>query len=278
MNLNIDGVPEDEEYSPGGRVAMNEDDDNNNDIEDKDEAPVNGEDDLVAISLSILPANLNTGEMELKVVNATSVRIWRYPDKRELIIPTGDPLNWSKRWPVQEMPPVLYVEGTSSTLTSSVVLQLSYLVDQQACIDGDLVTFTVVRVKITYPRDTNLNGKIDDPDNEFSYNSEDPAVLQIFLCSAATTAYSDNLRWTIEDIGAIRGKWDPHVDGDEYTGIGPVTTVTFTDMPAYNWDFGEKIIQLRFVGVPCMDWEPIEVFFDPLARNNNGPEPDFYSS
>jgi hypothetical protein len=265
----MEGVPEDKEDNPGGRVAMNEDDDNNNSIEDKDEAPVNGEDDLVAISLSILPANLNTGEMELRVVSATAVRIWRYPDKRELIIPTGNPLNWSKRWPVQQMPPVLYVEGTSSTIASSVLLSLTYWIDGQIGIDYDDVTFTVVRVKITYPRDTNLNGKIDDPENEFSYNAEDPAVLQ-FYCSAATTAYPDNLRWTIEDIGAIRGKWYPHVDGDEYTGKGSVTFVTFTEMPANNSDFGPKIITLRFEGLSCTDQETIEVFFQPTARNHLG--------
>ncbi len=153
VNLNINGVPEDKEDNPGGLVSLNNDDDNNNGTEDKDEAPVNGENNLVAISLSIWPSNLNTGEMELKVVSATAVRIWSSADKQGLIIPTGDPLSWSKKWPVQQMPPVLYVEGTSSTVASSVVLQLSYLVDQQACIDGDLVTFTVVKVNL----DASLN-------------------------------------------------------------------------------------------------------------------------
>jgi hypothetical protein len=63
------GVPEGIEETIGGYVPLNEDDDNNNNIPDKDEmGQVNGEDDLVCISLSILPANLNTGEMELKVV------------------------------------------------------------------------------------------------------------------------------------------------------------------------------------------------------------------
>jgi hypothetical protein len=144
----MEGVPENEEYSPGGRVAMNEDDDNNNDIEDKDEAPVNGEDDLVAISLSILPANLDTGEMELKVVNATSVRIWSSADKQGLIIPTGDPLDWSKKWPVQQMPQTLYVEGTSVPYAREVLLQLSYIVDLSECIHSVLVRFSVVKVDI----------------------------------------------------------------------------------------------------------------------------------
>jgi hypothetical protein len=149
VNLNINGVPDDSnELNPGGLVSLNNDDDNNNGIEDKDEAPVNGEDDLVAISLSILPANLDTGEMELKVVNATSVRIWSSADKQGLIIPTGDPLDWSKKWPVQQMPQTLYVEGTSVPYAREVLLQLSYIVDLSECIHSVLVRFSVVKVDI----------------------------------------------------------------------------------------------------------------------------------
>ena len=131
----------------------------------------------------------------------------------------------------------------------------------------------VVKVQITRPCDTNHNGKIDDEDNEFSFNSAEPAVLQ-FSCTAASTPLPNYLRWTINDIGAIRGKWNPHLDGDEYTGIGLNPTVTFTDMPANNSDFGPKTVTLRFEGLPCTDTEDIEVFFEPTARNNNGPQPD----
>ena len=72
VNLNMACVPDDyREENPGGYVPVNDDDDNDNGIADKDEAPVNGEDNLVAISLSILPANLTTGEVELRVLSGT---------------------------------------------------------------------------------------------------------------------------------------------------------------------------------------------------------------
>jgi len=112
---------------------------------------VNGEDNLVAISLSILPANLNRGEVELKVLMVgedAPLRVWKYPDKRELIIPSNDPCHPSncERWAPGELPPTLYVEGTSNTLPGGTRLTLSYIIDQLGCIHGDLVTVTVVGV------------------------------------------------------------------------------------------------------------------------------------
>jgi len=131
---------------------------------------------------------------------------------------------------------------------------------------------TVVGVEIEYPYDANNNGKIDDPTNEFSFNAADPAVLQ-FYCIAFNSpgADADKFRWTIEDIGTIRGEWSPHVVGDEYTGKGLNPTVTFTGMPNSTWDLGEKTIALGYEGLSCVDYEPIEVFFESTARNNPGP-------
>jgi len=147
VNLNMEGVPDDNnEVNPGGYVPVNDDDDNDNGIADRDEAPVNGEDDLVAISLSILPANLNRGEVELKVPGEdTPLRVWKYPDKRELIIPSNDPRHpsYCERWAPSELPPTLYVEGTSATLPRGTRLILSYIIDQLGCIHGDLVYITV---------------------------------------------------------------------------------------------------------------------------------------
>jgi hypothetical protein len=137
----MEGVPDDyREENPGGYVPANDDDDNDNGIADKDEAPVNDEDNLVAISLSILPANLTTGEVELRVLGSTPIQVWKYPDKRELIIPNGDPPKYYKRWPPSQLPPTLYVEGMSPGTGG---LMLLYVVDQQVYIHNDLVCITV---------------------------------------------------------------------------------------------------------------------------------------
>ena len=274
VNVNMEGVAEEKEINPGGYVPVNEDDDNGNGIEDRyDPGSVNGEDDLVAISLSVSPAYpiLDSGELKLMEPNNSQLKVWEFSDRRNLVIPNGNPLKYYKMWTPQQLPQTLYVEGTSPTLGGE-ALNFSYQVWPSGY-DEDIIGVTTVRVKITYPRDTNLNGKIDDPENEFSYNADDPAVLQ-FYCAAAITACPDHLRWTIEDIGAIRGKWNPHVDGDEYIGKGLNPNVTFTGMPSHNSDFGPKIITLSFEGLSCIftDTETIEVFFEPTARNNPGPQ------
>ena len=66
VDVDMEGVAEDKELNPGGYVPVNEDDDNDNGIEDRyDPGSVNGEDNLVAISLSVSPAYpiLDSGEL-----------------------------------------------------------------------------------------------------------------------------------------------------------------------------------------------------------------------
>jgi hypothetical protein len=130
----------------------------------------------------------------------------------------------------------------------------------------------VVDVKIYSPFDADLDGKIDDYSNEFSFDAADPAVLSIG-CQAVECIYLDSqyVFWTIEDIGNIRGVWSPHVPGNIYMGQGYYPTVTFTGMPANNSDFGPKVITLSTSVVAETDQETIEVFFEPLAKNNPGP-------
>jgi hypothetical protein len=156
VNLNMACVPDDyREENPGGYVPVNDDDDNDNGIADKDEAPVNGEDNLVAIFLSILPANLTTGEVELRVLSDTHthIQVWKYPDKRELIIPNGDPPKYYKRWAPSQLPPTLYVEGMSPGTEG---LMLLYVVDQQVYIHNDLVCITV-GCSSAGPHDSSVN-------------------------------------------------------------------------------------------------------------------------
>jgi len=173
-------------------------------------------------------------------------------------------------------PSIATVSGSAPNLTvhgvSAGTTQVRAKLGDCVCETADV---TVVGVEIEYPYDANNNGKIDDPTNEFSFNAADPAVLQ-FYCIAFNSpgADADKFRWTIEDIGTIRGEWSPHVVGDEYTGKGLNPTVTFTGMPNNNSDFGPKTITLSYEGLSCTDNETIEVFFEPLAKNNTGPEPD----
>lgn len=113
--------------SGGGELRVNDDDDNNNGTLDKDETgTVSGENDLVAIELSVAPTNL-PGVVRLEAVGDTKscVKIWKYSDKGQLEIP--DSGNHWKEYAPNALPGTLYVEGISPTsIGSTVFLSLKY--------------------------------------------------------------------------------------------------------------------------------------------------------
>jgi hypothetical protein len=151
VDVDMEGVAEDKEENPGGYVPVNEDDDNDNGIADKDDVgQVNGEDNLVAISLSISPPYpiLNEGEIKLTTTaTAGQLRVWSHPDKQNLIIPNGVPPKYYATWSPQNLPPTLYVEGITPVLPGAELLTLSYAIGP-AGIDADIIRVTVVGVNL----------------------------------------------------------------------------------------------------------------------------------
>lgn len=146
MDLDINGVSDSDEYSIGGYVGLNNDDDNNEGTADKDESgTVTGEDDLVAISLSYEPSSLYPGYIELKLPYGNNIRVWTDSTKGNLVIPDGS--HNYKRWWVGTQPSTLYVEGYYTGTTN---LWLLYTPDGQVYPGSnyDLVKFTVVEVDL----------------------------------------------------------------------------------------------------------------------------------
>jgi hypothetical protein len=133
----------------------------------------------------------------------------------------------------------------------------------------------VIDLQITHPLDTNGDGKVNDAENEFSFDSSDPGILSI-TCSGTGGSGIDGskLRWTMDAVGNSTLSWSSHVEGDTAIGSGASTNAVFTGMPGSNSDFGKKTVTLSYDGLSVTETVDIEVFFDPLARNNNGPEPD----
>ena len=149
VDVDMEGVAEDKELNPGGYVPVNEDDDNDNGIEDRyDPGSVNGEDNLVAISLSVSPAYpiLDSGELKLMVCN-NSLKVWESADKQNLVIPNSYPLKYYKKWSPQQLPQTLYVEGPSTTLPGGEGLNFSYIVEPSGY-DEDKISVTVVGVGV----------------------------------------------------------------------------------------------------------------------------------
>jgi len=143
VDLDMAGVDESDEESVGGFIGVNNDDDNANGIPDKDETgTVTGEDDLVAISLSVSPS-LSTGEMKLEAVSGSSkIKVWENATK-------GTEVTLPKTWDLssESMPATLYVEGIgASSELKDIELMLSYV--KGATTVYDKVKMTVIEVDL----------------------------------------------------------------------------------------------------------------------------------
>lgn len=164
MDLDIDGVSDNDEEDPGGYICVNGDDDNDNDTPDKDETgTVSGEDDLVEISLAYEPSTLSPGYAELELPYSTHIKVWSSSEKGTLIV---DKDNRTKRWLLSQMPSTLWVEGYSS---GDADLWLLYTDDGQNYPGGtdnhDPVKFTVIDVDVVSadasdPYSTKINYQI----------------------------------------------------------------------------------------------------------------------
>jgi len=116
VNLDVDGVDDADEEDPGGYIAFNDDDDDENGVPDwLDDAGSAAEDDLVKIDVfEHLPSNLAPGCIELEA--STGLRVWNSATKGglgNLVIPNGERAlsRWYERWEVGSTLPDLWVEG-----------------------------------------------------------------------------------------------------------------------------------------------------------------------
>jgi len=134
----------------GGYVSVNDDDDNGNGTPDNDssETTVSGENDLVAIHLSINPDSF-PGEMKLTALGAykDSIRVWKEQTKQTLYI--GDGTDY-KTWAPDALPSTLWVEGKSPTgNTTQAKLTLLYDPTSHTYLHPvEEIYFTVVKVDI----------------------------------------------------------------------------------------------------------------------------------
>jgi len=154
VDVDMDGVKDcfyqwpgvTEEIIPGGFIALNDDDDNNNGIPDNDPAdhPVTGEDDLVKITLrKVSPTNLS-GNVTLKKVpsDSTKIKIWENETKG------GNPVILPATYSTPSaLPEYLWVEGVETSLTPrDITLALEYSMGGKTF--EDKINVTVVEVEV----------------------------------------------------------------------------------------------------------------------------------
>jgi hypothetical protein len=117
IDLDINNVDDYYEISPGGYIAINNDDDNGNDIPDCEESGIDEENDLIPIYLNRSPERI-FGKIRL-AINNDCIALWLDPTKStgvELIYYNNN--LWYAEWNPGTCPEVLYVESWgSATLT-----------------------------------------------------------------------------------------------------------------------------------------------------------------
>jgi hypothetical protein len=143
VDLDISDVDETDEDNPGGYVNENDDDDDDDGNLDKSETgTVTGEDNLVAISLSVSPSSLDEGEVKLEATAGSSkIKVWEDSEK-------GTEVSLPKTWDLsaEDVDETLYVEGINgSSSPRDVELKLSFSAEDTTC--DDKVRFTVVEIE-----------------------------------------------------------------------------------------------------------------------------------
>jgi hypothetical protein len=143
VNMEMDGVYHANKTNQGGFIALNDDDDDENQVEDRLQTwPVPGEDNLVAITINrVLPETLTgTVTLRLSAGSAGGIRIWDNStrDGGQISLP----VNYDTP---ADLPRTLYVEGyTVSTGVRNYELALEYTRGVQTF--SDKIKITVVAV------------------------------------------------------------------------------------------------------------------------------------
>ena len=200
-DLDIDGVDEADEETKGGFVCLNTDDDNNNIMPEKEETgpgpvTVTGEDDLLPITINLVPENLKSGTLELEALQGgDKITVWTTPQKGTKF-PLGEPLNANNL----SLPLMLYIEGIKeSDSEKDIELRLHYTNGPIDC--DDKIKLTSVNVELSVALG-------DDDSNEIS------ADFNVQFIGASVSVETDEegnliaaddgtkISWRVEGAGA----------------------------------------------------------------------------
>jgi len=233
-------VADEDEETPGGYVGANDDDDNDNCTPDNsDTGPVTGEDDLVAVSLSVSPS-VSVGEawVTFYPYDTGAFNVWEEVTKINEV-------THNTEWLIASMPSTLYVEGVGDTSEREVALTLNYGCDTGSLDHNDDVYFTVVRVNmgmtgvwddeetckggyIALNDDDDNNNCIADRDDTGTVNGEDDLV-EITLDKVQPETLTGEVTLKVLSGGSNIKVWTTSTKGTEITL--PKTYSTPADLP-----------------------------------------------
>ena len=166
VDLDVDGVADEDEITKGKYLLFNNDDDNTNSTADRLETgPVTDEDDLAKLTLQQVQPSSWNGNVTLSATGSTTkIKVWSTATKGTQV---GLPATYSN----SDLPKELWAEGYgTSGAPRDVGLKLSITVDSTTCEDEVKFTVVVVAIKeLGFTSDHMISEwpsgtKIDDPD------------------------------------------------------------------------------------------------------------------
>ncbi len=151
VDLEIDGVTEENEECNGRCLNVNLDDDNESKIKDLDEKKVDKEDDLVKITLKQEQVK---GDIVLKAnYGGERIKVWKEKTKEEEIV-------LPKTYKPEDLPVTLWVEGILPS-KKQCDIELELKADDPVCHDKGRLTAIILDLDA----DTNRDGNIDNKDD-----------------------------------------------------------------------------------------------------------------
>jgi len=210
-DLTFLGVSEEQEENPGGFLALNDDDDNENEILDKDETgPTAGEDDLRSLTLSV-PLELE-GTITLSCTSGCSkVKLYENANRTN---PVSLPQSWTV--PGEPFPKVFYVEGFApSARMRDVSLKVAF--EGEGGPGEDPVKLTVIDVQLRALTFTSDHGLM--LDNNIDYEPTGTLFGEPEWGPAFTPPRNYPISHTM----------------DSHVGVSAIITVAPSDAPAFTY-------------------------------------------
>ncbi len=147
IDLQLQGLPDENqappnEENPGAFIPLNNDDDNDNLMEDRNESgSVAQENELIPLTILFQPAEMASGTVQLEpTAGADKIRMWA--DASRTI-----PVSLPQQWVPNMVPTTLYIEGVlSSSVARDAGIRITFTKETETV--GDRVLLTVVGVEI----------------------------------------------------------------------------------------------------------------------------------
>ena len=200
-------VADADEETVGVYLGLNNDDDDNDMIMDKDDPDITGDDDKTGISLTIKCFGLSEGSVKLEAVaGGNKIRIWTNENMTEQV-------QLPQTWAIGAYPSDLWVEGVETSAgMRDIALKLSYLKPGGGVVHSDIVKFTVFDVVLAKcPSDWMPKGGTEDNTVQMSVEVKPTGVTGILKAQleevSGEAGYCMNKPATVPPTGEDSAAW-----------------------------------------------------------------------